>query len=73
MFHKEALLGQGTKVYLVGLDHVSKMAAMSIFGKNSLNLLLQNTKAKDFKTLCVALDTRALQNIFKDDPALTLS
>ena len=37
----------GTKVYSNGLGHMTKMAAMSIYGKNLKNLLLWNQKADD--------------------------
>ena len=40
----------GTKVYSNGLGHMTKMAAMSIYGKNLKNLLLWNPKIDDLDT-----------------------
>ena len=55
----------GTKVYINGLGHMNKMAAMPIYGKTLKNLLLQNQKSYDLETWHVALGTQALQSLYK--------
>ena len=40
----------GTKVCSNGPGHMTKMAAMHIYGKNLKNLLLRNLKADDLET-----------------------
>ena len=62
----------GTKVYINGPGHMTKRAAMPIYGKNHKNLLLQNQKSYDLETWHVALGTEALHSLYKDDPGLTL-
>ena len=54
----------GTKVYINGPGHMTKMAAMPIYGKNLKNLL-QNQKSYDLETLDVASGTQALQSLYK--------
>ena len=45
---------------------MTKMAAMPIYGKNSLtNLLLQNLKVDDLESWHVAYNTRDLHSLFK--------
>ena len=44
----------GTKVCLNGLGHMTRMAAMPIFGIKPLKNLLCNQKIDDFGTWCVA-------------------
>ena len=56
----------GTKVYINGgPGHMTKMAAMPIYGKTLKNLLLQNQKSYDFETWHVASGTQALQSLYK--------
>ena len=55
----------GTKVYINGPGHMTKTAAMPIYGKNLKNLLLQNQKSYDLETWYVALGTKALQSLYK--------
>ena len=55
----------GTKVSINGPGHMTKMAAMPIYGKNLKNLLLQNQKSYDLETWHVALGTQALQRLYK--------
>ena len=55
----------GTKVCINGPCHVTKMAAMPIYGKNLKNLLLQNQKSYDLETWHVAPGTQALQSLYK--------
>ena len=45
----ESLWDGGTKVYSNGPGHMTKMAAMPIYGKNLKNLLLLNQKADDLE------------------------
>ena len=55
-----------TKVYSRHLSHMTKMAAMPIFGKNpSKNLLLQNRRADFQETWYVASGTPAHHSLFK--------
>ena len=52
----------GTKVYLNGPGHMTKMAAMPIYnGKN----LIQSQKSYDLETWHVAFGTQALQSLYK--------
>ena len=53
------------KVYSNGPCHMTKMAAMPIYGKNLKNLLLRNQKADDLETWYAALSARVLPNLFK--------
>ena len=48
-----------------GPGHMTKMAAMPIYGKNFKNLLLRNQKADDLETLYAALDAQVLPSLFK--------
>ena len=59
-FYVEPPWEGGTKVYINGPGHMTKMAAMPIYGKNLKNLL-QNQKSYDLETWHVALGTQALQ------------
>ena len=49
-FHMEPPWDGGTKVSSNGPDHMTKMAAMPIYGKNIKNLLLRNQKADDLES-----------------------
>ena len=57
----------GTKVYSNGPGHVTKMAAVPIYGKNlkKSNLLLQNQKADGLETWYAALGARVLPSLYK--------
>ena len=44
---KGSPLGAGTKDFSNGPGHMTKIAAMPIYGKNTLKNLLQNQKADD--------------------------
>ena len=55
----------GTKIYINGPGHMTKMAAMPIYGKTLKSLLLQNQKSYDLETWHVALGTQALQSLYK--------
>ena len=61
-FHNGASLGWGNKRLLSGPGHMTKMTAMSIYGKN---LLLQNPKAYDLEAWYAALSTTVLSRLFK--------
>ena len=70
------LLGKGRKKdYINGPGHMTKMAAMPIYGKNLKYLLLQNLKSYDHETWHVVSWTQALQSFFfiNDVPELTLT
>ena len=65
-FYVEPPWEGGTKVYINGPGHMTKMAAMPIYGKKTFkNLLLQNHKSYDLETWHVALGTLALQCLCK--------
>ena len=53
------------KVCSNGPGHMTKKAAMPIYGKNLKNFLLRNQKAYDLDTWYVALGARVLPNLFK--------
>ena len=48
-FHVESPWEGRTKVYINGPGHMTKMAAMPIYGKNLKTLLLQNQKSYELK------------------------
>ena len=58
----------GTKVYINGPGHMTKMAAMPLYGKN----LLQNQKSYDLETWHVASGTSSTKSR-NDDPGLTMT
>ena len=64
-FHMEPPWDEGTKVYSNGPDHLTKMAAMPIYGKNLKNLLFQNQKADYLETWYSASGARFLPSMFK--------
>ena len=49
-FHMESPWDGGTRIYSNGPGHMTKMAAMSIYGNTLKNLLLQNQMADDLET-----------------------
>ena len=53
----------GTKIYINGLGHMTKVAAMPIYGKTFKNILLQNQKSYDLETRNVTSGTQALQSL----------
>ena len=55
----------GKKVYINGSGHMTKCAAMPIYGKDLKNFLLQNQKSYDLETWHVASRTQALQSLYK--------
>ena len=55
----------GKKVYLNGPGHMTKMAAMPIYGKTLKNLLLKNQKSYDLETWHVASVTQTVQSLYK--------
>ena len=61
----ETLSDGGTKVCSSGLGHMTKMAAMSIYGKNPIKNLLQNQKADDLGTWYVVFGMWGLPSLFK--------
>ena len=57
-FYMEPPWEGGTKVYKDGLGHMTKMAAMPIYGKNP------NQKTYDLETWHVSLGSQALQSLY---------
>ena len=55
----------GKKDYINCLGHMTKIAAMPIYGKKLKNLLLQNQKSYDLTTWQVASGTQVLQSLYK--------
>ena len=53
------------KIYINELGHMTKMAAMPIYGKNLKNLLLQNQYTDDIGTWYMALSMQVLPRLFK--------
>ena len=64
-FYVEPPWEGGTKIYINGPGHMTKMAAMPIYGKNLKNLLLQNQRADFHETWYVASGTPAHHNLYK--------
>ena len=63
-FHVEPPGDGGTKVCSNDPGHMTKLAAMPIYGKKK-NLLLQNQKADDLESWYTALGAQVLPNLFK--------
>ena len=61
----------GTKVYINGPDHMTKMAAMAINRKK--NIFLQNNKVYDFETLHEAQGKELYIVYINHDPGMTLT
>ena len=64
-FHVEPPGEEGTKVYINGPGHMTKMAAMLTYGKNLYKFLLWVQKSYDLETKHVASRTQALQGLYK--------
>ena len=64
-FYVEPPWEGGTKVCINGPGHMTKMAAMPIYGKNLKNLLLQNRRADFHETWYVASGTPAHHSLYK--------
>ena len=64
-FYVEPPWEGGTTVYITGPGHMTKMAAMPIYGKNLKKILLQNQMSYDLETWHVASVTQALQSLYK--------
>ena len=64
-FYVESPWEGGTKLYINGPGHMTKMAARPIYGKLLKNLLFQNQKSYDLETWHVASGTQALQSLYK--------
>ena len=62
-FHVEPHWDGGTKVCSNGPGHMTKMAAMPIYGRNLKTLLLRNQN--DFETWYAASAARVLSSVFK--------
>ena len=65
---------EGTKFCLNGPGHMTKTAAMPIYGnKLKKNLLLRNQKADNLETWYAAFGAQVLSNCLNYDPELTLN
>ena len=64
-FYVESPWEGGTKVCINGPGHMTKMAAMPIYGKNLKNLLLQNRRADFHETWYVASGTPTHHSLYK--------
>ena len=64
-FYVEPPWEGGTKVCINSPGHMSKMAAMHIYGKNLKNLLLKNRRADFYETFYVASGTPAHHSLYK--------
>ena len=61
----------GTKVYINGPDHMTKMAAMAI---NRKNIFLQNNKVYDFEILGMKHQGKELYIVYiNHDPGVALT
>ena len=63
-FYVEPPWEGGTKVYINGPDHMTKMATMPIYGKN-LKKNSPEPDASDLETWHVAPGTQTLQSVYK--------
>ena len=64
-FYEEPPWEGGTKVYINGPGHMTKMAPCPYMVKTLKNLLLQNQMSYDLETWHVASGTQALQSLYK--------
>ena len=64
-FHMELLWDGGTKMCSNGPGHMTKTAAVPIYGKNLKNLILRNQKANDFETWYASSSAQVLPSLFK--------
>ena len=64
-FHVQPPWDGGMKACSNDPDHMTKMAAMPIYGKTFKNFLLWNRKADDLETWYAALSTRELPSLLK--------
>ena len=64
-FHVDPPRDGGMKVCSNGPGHMTKMAAMPIYGKTLKTLLLWNQKTDELESCYVALGARVLPNLFK--------
>ena len=64
-FHMELLWDGGTKVCSNGPGHMTKMAAMPIYGKNLKKFLLRNQKADDLETWYASSGAQVLPSFLK--------
>ena len=69
-FFVESPWDKGTKVCSNNSGHMTKVAAMPIYGKNLKNLLLLIQKAHDLETWYATSGTQVLQNLFTWRPCV---
>ena len=70
-FQMELLKDWGTKVYSNRPGHMTKLAAMPIYGKNSKKIFFSRTKR--LMTFILGLQHQVLKYYQVDDPGLTLT
>ena len=63
----------GTKVYINGLGHMTKMAATPIYGKNLENLFSRTRSSIIFKLGMQYQGLKLYTGCINDDPGLTLT
>ena len=64
-FHVEPQWDGGTKVCSNDPGHITKMAAMLIYGKNLKNIFLRNQKTDDLETWYSSSGALVLPSLFK--------
>ena len=62
-----------TEGFSIGPGHMTKVAAMPIYGKTIKDIFLWTRKADDLETWYIALSTRVLPSLFKWCPWVDLS
>ena len=72
-FRAEPPWERGTKVYINGSGHMTKMAFIPKYGKIFQNLFLQNRKSCELETWHAISGTEALQIYVTGDSRLTLT
>ena len=69
-FHMELLKDWGTKVFSNRPGHMTKLAAMPIYGKNRKKIF---SRTKRLMTFIIGLQHQVLKYYQVDDPGLTLT
>ena len=63
----------GSKLYISGPDHMTKMAALPIYGKNLKHILLQNLLSYDLELGMENYVLKLYKVYINDEPELTLT
>ena len=72
-FHMKAHGRKEMKIYSNKFGHMTKMAAMTIYGKNPSKIFLQNHQADCLETWYVALGLGPIIICSNDDPGMTMT